>query len=241
MNIQEIADRLLRARETAQPVADLPVPSSLEEAYAVQDRMAAAVGEIGGWKIGASGPSDEPMFAPMPRAWMRATPVQSRLRGVEVEIAFQLGRDLPVREEPYSREDVLSAVSGAHPVLEIIESGLPDPLAVPRLLLMADLQINGGFVTGPAIPNWRALDWSSETVTLIINGEIEKQRVGSNAAGDLTRLLVYLANEGSRRTHGLRIGQWITTGSWTHVDFCAAQDEVEGRFTHSEPVRVRFA
>ena len=211
------------------------------DAYAVQDAMAASLGDIGGWKIGASNPDDQPLFAPMPRAWMSEQPVQSRLRGVEVEIAFQLGRDLPPRTQPYSREEVLASIAGAHPVIEVIESGIPDPLAVPRLLLLADLQIHGGFIPGSAIENWLALDWSRETVTLTINDEIRKQRTGSNAAGDLIRLLVYLANEGSTRTKGLKIGQWITTGSWTGVDFCAANDLAEGRFTHSQAVHVRFA
>jgi 2-keto-4-pentenoate hydratase len=241
LNYNLLADALLRARRSGVPARDLPVPGSLDEAYAVQDHMAAQLGPIGGWKIGAGSPSDEPLFAPMPRAWMTETPLNNRLRGIEVEIAFRLGRDLPRRGERYGRSEVIDAMAAAHPALEIIESGLPDPDAVPRLLKIADMQVHGGFLAGPAIPNWQNVDWTRETATLRVNAELSVQRTGSNTAGDLIRLLVYLANEGGERTKGLYAGQWITTGSWTGITFCGPKDQAEGQFTHSSPVRLTFA
>lgn len=242
VNSAQLAVALLQARRAGKPGAeDLVAPASLEEAYAVQQIIASELGEIGGWKIGASSPEDlQPLFAPMPRQWMNS-PARGRLRGVEVEIAFLLGRDLLKRDEPYSRAEVMAAIESAHPALEILDSGIAEPDKAPRLLKIADLQINGGFVAGAAIGDWQNRDWSRESVTLRINGELKKQRTGSNAAGDLMRLLVYLANEGSDRTGGLRTGQWITTGSWTGADYCQPGDVAEGRFTSSETVSVTFA
>ena len=75
LRIIDAANALLNARRTCQPITDLPAnlqPQSLDEAYAIQDRMIAALGDIGGWKIGAPSPEATPMFAPMPRAWMAA-------------------------------------------------------------------------------------------------------------------------------------------------------------------------
>src|ERR1700744_3474273 len=74
--IIDAADGLLDARRTGTPLTDLRTnlqPHSLDEAYAIQDRMAAAPGNIGGWKIGAPSPDATPMYAPMPLAWIAAT------------------------------------------------------------------------------------------------------------------------------------------------------------------------
>jgi hypothetical protein len=50
------------------------VPSTLlqargrEQAYAIQDATLAAIGPIGGWKVGATGPGQAPVCAPLPAA-----------------------------------------------------------------------------------------------------------------------------------------------------------------------------
>ena len=71
--LMSAAGMLLEARRTNTPIDDLPAavrPVSLEEAYFIQDRLALAYGEIGGWKVGAPTAEATPMFAPMPRAWI---------------------------------------------------------------------------------------------------------------------------------------------------------------------------
>ena len=67
------AEMLLDARRTGKPIGDLPKelqPTSLEEAYYVQDQMSWVFEDIGGWKIGAPTPDATPSFAPMPKAWI---------------------------------------------------------------------------------------------------------------------------------------------------------------------------
>ena len=59
----DAADMLLDARRTCKPIMDLPVdnrPTTLEEAYFVQDRMSWAYEAIGGWKVGAPTPDATP-------------------------------------------------------------------------------------------------------------------------------------------------------------------------------------
>jgi 2-keto-4-pentenoate hydratase len=245
--LEQLAEALLRARATGQPIDSVDFgPATVEEAYVVQDLIAASIGEIGGWKIGAASPSDTPFFAPMPKIWMDSSPAtipadRSRLRGVELEIAFLISRDLPVRDEPYSRAEIESAIASVHPAIEIIESGLRDPQTVPQLLKWSDLQVNGGFVSGSSFSH-PPVEWSQSTATLRINGQTRVERIASNSAGaDLLPLVVFLANQGSRRTKGLKAGQWITTGSWTGLIFCQSGDTVEGSFTDSDTVTVRFA
>jgi 2-keto-4-pentenoate hydratase len=246
--LMSAADMLLDARRTNTPIVDLPAdvrPTTLEEAYFVQDRMAWAYEAIGGYKVGAPTPDATPIFAPLPLAWMSCSGCElrgmtHRFRGLEAEIAFRLGEDLPPRETPYTREEVLGAIASCHPVIEVIESGLVDPLKAARLSMIADLQMHGGFVYGDAVPNWQSIDFSKESVCLSVDGVVRVEQTGSNTSGDLLRLLPWLANEGVERTEGLKKGDWITTGSWTGLTQGMAGSSVDVTFSTAGRVRLRF-
>jgi 2-keto-4-pentenoate hydratase len=247
--IIDAADALLDARRTSRFLTELPAnlqPQSIDEAYAIQDRMIAALGEIGGWKIGAPSSDATPMFAPMPLAWIAASGStlageRWRYRGLEAEIAFLVGRDLPPRAHPYTREEALAAMSSCHPAIELLESAFADPPQVAPLAKNADLQVHGGFVYGPAAPNWQSIDFTREHVLLVVDGVIRVERTGSNTAGDFLRLLPWLANEAAARTGGLRKGQWITTGSWTGNTLASPGSVVEVCFDAAGRVDLRFA
>lgn len=244
------ATKLLDARRTQTPFEAMPddlKPQSLEEAYFVQDRLAIAYGEIGGWKVGATTPDATPVFAPMPRAWMGPSGSvleQRRLCGLEAEIAFLIGHDLPPRDQrdpAYTREEVIAAIASCHPIIEELESGLLLPLEADRMSMIADLQIHGGFVYGAPVPDWQSMIFSKESVTLSIDGIVRIERTGSNTSGDLMRLLPWLANEGAVRTGGLKAGQWVTTGSWTGAIFSNPGAVVDVEFSTAGKVQLRFA
>ena len=242
----EAANTLLDARRTSTPLADLPpglMPADQAEAYAMQDLLAQAYGEVGGWKVGAPTAEATPIFAPMPAAWIvasGATLSSLRYRGLEAEIAFLLGEDMPPRATPYTREEVVAAIASCHPAIEVLESGLTDPAAAPRLSMLADLQMHGGFVYGPACAEWKAIDFATEQVTLAVDGVIRVERTGSNTSGNLMRLLPWLASEGAVRTGGLKRGQWITTGSWTGNIQGIAGSAVDAHFARAGSVSLRF-
>jgi 2-keto-4-pentenoate hydratase len=245
----DAANMLLDARRTHTYMTDLPAelqPASMEEVECVHEAIATAYGEIGGWKIGAPAADATPFFAPMPRAWMAASGAvlsgpTYRYRVLEAEVAFLLGKDLPPRATPYTRDEVIAAIASCHPAIEELESGLVDPKAANKLSALADLQMHGAFIYGPAYADWRSIDFSQERVTLSIDGAIRVERTGSNTSGDLMRLLPYLANEGAVRTGGLKAGQWITTGSWTGNTPAAPTSHAEATFEHIGTAALRFA
>ncbi|RRA50158.1 2-keto-4-pentenoate hydratase [Acidipila sp. EB88] len=248
---QQTAQLLLEARHGLRPIHDLDpalLPASLEEAYAIQNAMASHLGPVGGWKIGAPRPDATPMFGPMPlgfgflRSGEELPAKFSRFRGVEAEIGFLLRKDLPVRAERYTRQDILEAIASVHPVIEVLESAFIAPDEASHLAMVADLQMNGGFVHGPAVENWQQIDIASETLEVVVDGVIRWEGVGRNTNGpDLLRLLEYLANEGQFRTGGLQVGQWITTGSWMGKLLAHERSAVEVRFAHFGAVAMSFA
>src|ERR1017187_8858640 len=115
------AGLLLEARCTGAPLADLPAslqPASLEEAYYVQDANARSLEPDGvrAWKVGAPAPDALPMFGPTISAWIGDEPrvladPRHRLRGLEAEISYLIGQDLPPGPDPYSHEESVAAIA----------------------------------------------------------------------------------------------------------------------------------
>jgi len=245
----EAANMFLDARRTLTPFDDLPEelrPASTEEVDFIQGMIADALTPVGGWKVGAGSLEATPSAAPMPLAWMGPSgsvllAANHRFRGVESEIAFLLGGDLPPRATPYSDAEVYAAVASCHPVIEVLESGLTNPMDLAvRMSKDADLQMHGGLVYGAAYPDWKSVDFHAEHVTLAIDGVVRAEATGSNTSGNLLRLLPWLANEGASRTGGLRAGQWITTGNWTGNELAIARSSVDVHFATMGVVGLRF-
>src|ERR1700677_1314175 len=207
----QAAEMLLEARRTLQPIDDLPAavrPTTIEEAYYVQDRMLEALGTVGGWKVGAPSPDATPRYAPMPvenfaRNGEEIAKEGRRLRGVEAEIAFLMGKDLPPRSTPYPRDELIDAIASCHPAIELLEAALLDPDAADRLTAIADLQSNGGFVHGAAGEAWQRLDFTNESAQMNLDGFVRVANGKNTAGGDLLRLVMWLANEAQKRTGGL--------------------------------------
>jgi 2-keto-4-pentenoate hydratase len=248
--MRQAAEILLQARRERIPIEELPAnlqPHTLDEAYALQDIMAEALGPVGGWKVGAPSPEAVPLFSAMPfwggygQSGVHIGDAFRRMRGVEAEIAFCLGSDLPVREEPYSRDEVRAAIASAHPAIELLESAFSEPDKIDRLSVIGDLQVNGGLVHGPALPDWEQVNLTIESVTVVIDAAIRFEGTATNSAGtDLLRLVTFLANEGSYRTGGLRAGDWITTGSWSGKSLADHGSKIKVHFSTFGVVTMSF-
>jgi 2-keto-4-pentenoate hydratase len=249
--MRQASELLLAARRDSQPIENLPEelrPRTLDEAYVLQNIIGESLGPIGGWKVGAPSPDATPLYAPMPllggfaHSGQTLSESHRRYRGVEAEIAFHLGKDLPVREQPYSREEIIHAIAGAHPAIELMEPAFLNPDTVDRLSMIGDLQMNGGFAYGAPFAEWQSANLTKESVVVTIDGVVRFEGTASNPAGtDLLRFVTWLANEGRHRTGGLKAGEWITTGSWCGKFNATSGSEARVTFSSFGTVQVYFA
>jgi len=245
MDHQSAATYLLAARK-AGPGAPFPPelrPATAADAYEIQRLTLAELGPIGGWKVGAPGPDAPCSCAPMPQSCLHqgpaALPAADFLtREIESEIAVVLGQDLPPRDTPYSRADIVAAIASCHTGLEVLQSRFADVTAVDALSHLADLIRHGAYVLGPPIPAWQTFDLTHAEVCQTIADE--KLRRTGNPAGDMFRLLLWLANEGAVWAGGLRAGQIVTTGSWTGATPAPPHAEVTAHFTGIGRVSLSF-
>lgn len=238
------AARLLLAARTAR-IAQLPEalrPLDRPQAYAIQHEVAASLGEIGGWKVGAAGPEAPPQCGPMPAAGIRPSPATAAAntqRGIEAEVCFRMKTSLPPRAAPYTRDEVIAAIGDAHPAIELLDSRFIDPDALDPFTNLADTQSHGGFVYGPGTTDWHSIDFARETVAQHVDGALQMSRTG-NPVGDMIRLVVWLANEGATWAGGLKAGQFVTCGSWTGKSVVGPTAAVRVVYPSLGAVDVRF-
>jgi 2-keto-4-pentenoate hydratase len=238
---------LAARRDPARRLADLPAelrPADRAAAYAIQREVAGTFAAIGGWKVSPFLPDGPPFCGPMPAAGILGGPATLSstvflLRGVEAELAARLGRDLPPRATPYTREEVADAIAALHPAIEILQSRFVEPTAVAPLTGLADTQAHGAFVHGVAVAGWRGIDLAAESVVQLVDGVVNAARTG-HPGGDLLGQVVWLANEGSLWAGGLKAGQFVTCGSWTGANRVGAAARVRVAFSTLGEVALDF-
>lgn len=244
--VQEAARVLLQARRTGVLLPWHAVqPADAAQACAVQDATIASLGGPAGWKVGAGGPNAEPSCAPLPAGALLPSGSTLRgdgwrLRGIEVEVALRLGRDL-VADTPPAAEALQAAVEAVLPAVEVVETRLADWRASPPLSQMADLQSHGALVIGdPAGIAARDVDLGQLVAYLAFDGQPVASARGAHAAGNCWRLLGWLAVHCTRRGQPLRAGQVVTTGSCTGLLFAPEGARVDAELQGIGRVGLQF-
>lgn len=234
--------------------ADLK-PAFRERGYAIQaefDRLSASPRV--GWKIAATsaggqkhiavdGPIAGRIFAARVLAPGATTSIATnRMRVVEPEFAFRLGRTLEPRRAPYTIDDVLSAVDTLHLALELPDSRFADFTAVVGPALIADNACAHELVLGPAISaNWRALDLSQHTVVADVAGRYRRDGTGANVLGDPRLALLWLVNELSGLGIALQAGEFATTGTCMTPVIVVEGDHVTADFGTLGTITINIA
>lgn len=246
----EAAALLIATRRGRQRIARLPEacrPVDVAAGYALQSKVVAGLGEVGGYKIGAGGPDETPLYAPILTHEIHPSGVSLSLAAfpgalIEAEIAFRLRCDLPHRDAAYDLAEVAAAVETL-PALEIFGSRYLDPGAVSEGENLADCLANAGLIVGqpftpPRSGHEASRDIASWNIDLVIDGKTGSVRAARHPVGDPLRLVVWLANHLRGSGDGLRAGQVVTTGA---LVLAPVGREVRGDWEGLGSVSVRFA
>ncbi|WP_050477517.1 2-keto-4-pentenoate hydratase [Herbaspirillum rhizosphaerae] len=244
MDANTIAQLLLNARAEGKRATVDPVLDQAQ-AYAVQDALLRELGPVAAWKVGAKGPRQEPICAPLPARGVLSSGVRLSgaypLRGMEVELAFRLGRDFDVGDRLPEQAEIIDALEAMLPAIEVVESRLADYPHSSKLTQLADLQSHGALVVGAAMPLSAAVtDLLRTEARLSFDGVEVARTVGGNPAGDVWPVLAWLARHCSLRGMPLRKGQIITTGSCTGMLFADAALKVNAEIDGLGAVELGF-
>lgn len=231
-----------RQSRTPRPL-DLPAalrPRNAAEAYAVQDAVVRERGEVAGWKVGAASPQALPARAALTADSIgierAGLPVHLpaagfAVMGVEAELVYELGADLPARAAPYTAAEVLGAMASVRAAIEVCDTRFAAWAQQGEWSRLADQACHGALVVGTGTANVLGVQPLAQGVTLSVNGAVAVGHAGwGNPAGDPVRLLVWLANEGALSLGGLRAGHWVTTGACTGTVLVAPGAQVVADF-----------
>ena len=136
---------------------------------------------------------------------------------VEVELALRLDDDLPVRAEPYTRDEVADAAGEVLIGVEFIHWRFATDEPPPFLAFLVDNLGNAGYVTGDAIRDFRSLDLSRRRCRVSIDAALAHDRIGGHPQGDPFAPVIACLGQGLLGLGGLRAGHFVTTGSLDHA------------------------
>lgn len=217
---------LLDARRSgrALPAFPAPVPATLAEAYAMQQRLAIALGApVLGWKVGRIPPAlidilgAERVAGPVLRLTeLGAEPGDASVfaggaGAIEAEVMLRL-RAVPDRLT--GGDDAALWVDEIRAGFEVASSPAPDVHDHAPYGIIADIGINNGLLLGPR------LDYDDFT-TLVVETQIDGVTVGTGRAIDILDgpwgSLNFLVDLHRRGVIELKPGQWISAGAITGV------------------------
>jgi 2-keto-4-pentenoate hydratase len=256
--IAAAADELLDMRATHRVEVDLPEwlrPTSLDDAYAIQQRVVAGLLPVGGRRIGYKGACtspiaqaaleiDGPLFGQLMSHSSR--PSGSTLaasdfvhRVIEAEFALRMGADAIPQAGGHTIESIAACIDAVIPAIEVVDYRYV-AWTIGALQVAADNAIHGAWVYGQPVTDWRALDLAAAGVTVRRNGDVVTTGSGAAVLGHPLAVVAWLADELPRFDMQLRAGDVVTTGVTTDVFEATAGDEIEAVFEGIGSVSVRF-
>lgn len=236
-----IAERFTSARRQAVALPDYPgeIPSSLADAYRIQDEAIALWPDrIVGWKLGRIPDA----WAPRLGAGRLAGPIFERqvhaatsavvefpvfvggFAAVEAEFILRLGHDQPEGKAEWTIDEAAELVGSLIVGVEPAGSPLATINQLGPCVVVSDFGNNAGLLLGPEVADWR-----EGLNAMTCETWIEGQRVGQGGAAtipngplDSLRFLLELAHV---RGRPLKAGDLISTGAATGIhDIVAGQE-----------------
>ena len=257
------AQHLADARIVHQRISELPAairPQSPAEAYQCQDGLIEAYldhygGSLIGHKIACTNVTaqqqlnvDGPFRGRLLSRFCYDSPAHLDtgdffMRVIEAEFGFRMARDLSVsraHEGRVTREEIVDAIEGVIPCIEIVDSRFDDWTTIGAPSLTADNACNAAWVKGALLKDWRYIDLAAQPTRVIVNGRVEREGSGANVLGHPLAAMEWLANSLARDGTSLNAGQYITTGVTTVVYMAERGDQITADFGPVGSASVTF-
>lgn len=243
----------LRQRQVLEPLSNRHPGLTIEDAYAIQQRMLArrlAAGEkVVGKKIGVTSKVvmdmlkvNQPDFGQLlsNMVYNEGEPIVAASMiapKAEAEVAFILKNDL--MGPGVTAADVLRATDCVVPCFEIVDSRIRD-WKIRIQDTVADNASCGVLVLGGVRKSPRSLDLALAGMVLAKNGDIVSTSAGAAVQGSPVNAIAWLANTLGRLGIGLKAGEIILSGSQSPLVPVVAGDSLTCKVGGLGGTSVRF-
>jgi 2-keto-4-pentenoate hydratase len=252
----QVASTLVKARAEGRALTSYPgpIPKTMAEAYAIQDKAITLWEDsVAGWKIGlVPGNLRSSLGADRLAGPIFARSVQTAngdmvdfpifpggFAAVEAEVVFRMGRDAPEHKTAWTEDEAAALVESVHVGVETAGSPMPMINDLGPTAVASDFGNNFGLIVGDVIPDWR-----NSLGILSASTEIDERPVGQGAAGALPgggpmAGLRFLLEHLARRGRPLRTGQLVSSGAVTGVHDIRPGQVAEISFDGCAVIRCR--
>jgi 2-keto-4-pentenoate hydratase len=255
--VAELADRLWRAeveRVPVEPISQDRPDLTIDDGYAIQTRnvtrRVTAGSVVRGRKVGLTSRKaqklmgvDEPDFGVLLDDMFlddaAEVPFDALLQPRVVSVmAFVMASDLV--GPGITTADVLTAVSGVLPAIEVVDSRIADWRTLP-VDTAADNASAGRIVLGGRLTPVAGIDLRLEGLLLYRNGAPIESAAGAAALGSPARSIAWLANKLGTQGSGLRRGDVVLPGALHRMVPVRAGDYFQAHFAHLGTVTAQFS
>jgi 2-keto-4-pentenoate hydratase len=246
--IEKTAERLFKARSDGTKIEIPGAGLRLADAYAIQDALTRLGEGAAAWKTSLPRPDfttlgiyEMAVCAPILKGdvhranGQQAAVVHESITGpketvgLELEVAYKLGRDFPESREAPSAVDVLAGIASAHIAVEVCGARWTET-SPPYLWMLADSMMNRSFVLGEPLPDWERLDFTALTARQFLNGKLLQETTGGHKSGNPLSLVVWQVQHCVRHRGGIPAGTVITTGQLCGNHWVKPEGKVRGEF-----------
>lgn len=219
-------------------------PQDMDQAYEAQATLysimqeEAGFSDFGGHKVALTSPAiqemcgvDEPAYGRIFSKFIHQNGYEIEADdfirlGVEFEVAFEIGEDMPISDSDYDKETVSQFISAAMPAFELIDDRDADYAHLDAMSILCDRCWCNGIVLGSRVEAWNGLDFGDLTTEVIWNGDADETGNTSAALGHPLNSVAFVANHLQKRGEQLRRGEVVMTGSALKTRFPKAGDSI---------------
>lgn len=218
-------------------------PASMAEAYAIQAKLydimrrEAGFTTFAGHKVALTSPAIQKMcgvnesaygsvFTEFVHESGHSIDSADFIRlGIEFEIAFEIGEDLPHNARPHDRETVRPYISAAMPAFELIDDRDADYAHLDAMSILCDRCWCNGVVLGDRVMDWQSLDIGNLEVEVVWNGVADEKGNSRNVLGHPLNSVAFVVNHLQGDGRQLKAGEIIMTGSALKTRFPKPGDQ----------------
>jgi 2-keto-4-pentenoate hydratase len=246
--IDQVAESLFAARGAGKKIATPSEVLRLADAYAIQDALTRLGRGAAAWKTSLPQPNfaalgiyemavcapilkDNVHLADGGRSVVVREPVggPAETVGLELEVAYKLGRDFPASLEAPDAGDVLAGIASAYIAVEVCGARWSNA-SPPFLWMLADSMMNRNFVLGEPLPGWETLEFAALTARQSLNGKLLQETTGGHKSGNPLGLVVWQVQHCVRHRGGISAGTIITTGQLCGNQWVKPEGTIRGEF-----------
>lgn len=254
MNV--VASELANRRHLGTPGNELSSaqkPIDFEQAFKLQLQVSKAYCQVAntqvkGWKCVL--PTDTtimlaPLFSNGLQIQSEVCELFSSKEGtalIEPEIVSRFNKGLPVRDEPYTQQEIENAIDSTHFALELMQSRYNEPEKVTFFEALADGLLNQGVYIGPEIPNHIPLEnMASFSLTISSDNENYLNKVVTHPNNHPRIAIYWLVNELRARGIAINAGDNVITGSYAGIVNVPFGKKIEFKYGELGKFNVTFA